>query len=412
MTETIQVYEQESLRIGDLCQGVRFTEAHWQTLLHSYDTPGLPFFKVIHRGIRWSSFVGVLSVPHLTIEILPKVEAASTLPDLWRNVLLDMLLACEKITPYAVPSSRLQVQQGMLPDLWLCQFLKATEALLQQGLSRQYQRQEGNTTALRGQMMFAENIRRNAVHRERFYTRHQTYDLAHRLHSILYAALQQASRSAANAQLRQQARQLSGYFPASCATPLPPNPLKNIPYHRQTARYRPAIELACLLLRQQSPMLRAGNDWSGPTFLIDMNRLYEEYVYRQLAKAAFQQNLTLQRQVSTYFWANRSLRPDMVLTLPGGDKVVLDTKWKLPKNGQPADEDLKQIYIYNQHFGAQRGVLLYPQVAAQPSFRQAYHQSGAQPLYCEVQFVRLLDEVRQRLNLKVGEEILAGLDLS
>ncbi len=410
MTETIQVFEQESLRVGDLRQGVRFTEAHWQALLHRYDKPGLPVFKVIHRGIRWGSLAGVLSVPDLTIEILPKVEAVSTLPGLWRNVLLDMLLACEKITPYAVPSSRLQVQQGTLPTLWLRQFLKVVEVLLGQGLSRQYQRQEGNTTTLRGQILFAENIRRNGVHQERFYTRHQTYDMAHRLHSILYAALQQAARSAPHPQWRQQARQLSACFPV-CDTPLPPDALKNITYHRQTVRYRPAVELARLLLAGQSPVLKAGDDWSGPTFLIDMNRLYEEYVYRQLARAARQQNLRLEHQVSTHFWANRSLRPDMVLTLPDGSKIVLDTKWKLPKNGQPADEDLKQIYIYNQHFGAQRGVLLYPQVAAQPSFREAYHLHVKQKLYCEVQFVRLLDEPRQRLNPYVGEEILAGLDL-
>jgi 5-methylcytosine-specific restriction enzyme subunit McrC len=63
------------------------------------------------------------------------------------------------------------------------------------------------------------------------------------------------------------------------------------------------------------------------------------------------------------FWKRKTIRPDIVLEyIKDGipQKVIVDTKWKVPANGKPSDDDLKQMFVYNVQFDASTGILLYP----------------------------------------------------
>jgi 5-methylcytosine-specific restriction endonuclease McrBC regulatory subunit McrC len=44
--------------------------------------------------------------------------------------------------------------------------------------------------------------------------------------------------------------------------------------------------------------------------------------------------------------------------------LVADTKWKVLRESSPADDDLKQMFVYNELFGAERSLLVYPAVDA------------------------------------------------
>lgn len=405
----IQVFEHDRLRVGEERRGVRFEESHWKALLKLNENQYPPLFSIRHQSIQFGSFVGILSIPSLTIEVLPKADAVAVHPGVWRHWLMDMLLACERITPYALPATTTMLRQNDLLEIWLHQFLEAVEQLLQHGLVRQYQMEESSQTALRGKLLFSKNIRHNLVHQERFYTRYATYDDVHPLHQMIWAALHCVAQLSPRIRLQDKAQYLKSCFPECKTSSMFPENLPRLQYNRQNMHYRPALELAYMILSHLSSTLKAG-DRTGLAIMFDMNLLYEEYVYRQLYKAAQKRNLRLQRQTSTLFWAKRSLRPDMVLQTPQAGAVILDTKWKLLPNGQPAEEDLKQMYIYNHYFHAQRGVLLYPQVSSQSSYRAAYHVPAGQQLFCEVQFVRVLDQ-QHRLNKQIGEEILDSLCL-
>jgi 5-methylcytosine-specific restriction enzyme subunit McrC len=47
-----------------------------------------------------------------------------------------------------------------------------------------------------------------------------------------------------------------------------------------------------------------------------------------------------------------------------GPLLVADTKWKVLRDAAPADDDLKQMFVYSELFGAARSVLVYPAVDA------------------------------------------------
>jgi 5-methylcytosine-specific restriction enzyme subunit McrC len=120
-----------------------------------------------------------------------------------------------------------------------------------------------------------------------------------------------------------------------------------------------------MILEQRAPELRAG---AAPVLsvLFDMNVLWERYVaslFRRVAGRRFE----VSTQEAIPLWQEpgaprRFVRPDIVVRAPGGKAVLLiaDTKWKVAPDGAPSDDDLKQMFVYNELLHAPRAVLLYP----------------------------------------------------
>jgi 5-methylcytosine-specific restriction enzyme subunit McrC len=202
--------------------------------------------------------------------------------------------------------------------------------------------------------------------------------------------------------------------------PVTAETFQRLGYDRNSERYRPAISLARLIILNYQPDVTAGGH-DVLAILFDMNKLFEAYVLSQLRRAAVEAGtgVTVRRQDSRLFWragsTTREIRPDIVVTLPGGSgghqTFVLDTKWKVPNGGHPNDEDLKQIYAYNLQFGATRGYLLYPRVDDRPNVSGRFEAPRHDPViehHCAMRFVRLFD-AEGRLRKDLGAEILAGL---
>lgn len=369
---TIVAYEHELLRLGS--RGLR--EAHLVALARLQQRHGATWFGVLRQGLKLGSYVGVVQVPGLTLEILPKTDdpsRPSTAPgaaDHWRQVLLRLLRATYGL-PVAVPGAAAlaQARHPML-DLFVAALLAQAETLLRQGLKKQYRATEANRPALRGRLLFAQQLRHNLVHAERFFTRAQAYDAAHPLNALLRQALHVAAEVAQNPALAARARTVLAHWPEVPPVPVPATVPALTP---ATARYRAALELALLLLRHHSPALQAGRT-EALALLFDMNRLFEEYVARQLRRAAPALGCRVQAQAVRSLWHDVQVRPDLVLTPPDGRLIVLDTKWKLPATHRPAAADLQQLFAYCHLWHASHGLLLYPNPAAglRPSVRQPY----------------------------------------
>ena len=82
--------------------------------------------------------------------------------------------------------------------------------------------------------------------------------------------------------------------------------------------------------------------------------------------------------------------------MPNGVNIVLDAKWKRPKNGQPAPGDLRQLFAYSQHYKAAHAFLLYPcsgdEAAVVGKFRRLDHLLASkqeESVNCSTMFVRV-----------------------
>jgi 5-methylcytosine-specific restriction enzyme subunit McrC len=291
------------------------------------------------------------------------------------------------------------------------------EHLSHAGLVKKYRVCEGNLYKLKGRILFREQISRNLLHRERMFTAHQTYDADNLFNRILKRALGIVEQVAMRSSIAARASAAGLAFERVSDARVTAETFDRLRMDRNTERYRKAIQLARLIILNYSPDLRGGHE-SVIAILFDMNRLFERFILVQLRRAQArlgEDGLRIEGQSSELFWAARSIRPDVVIeflrNVPG--RLILDTKWKIPRDDHPSDEDLRQMYAYNLHFGAGHSLLVYPRAdAAQAEAQNAYARSASLPTghrhMCGTHFIELFD-AQQKLRSDIGARLLGRI---
>jgi 5-methylcytosine-specific restriction enzyme subunit McrC len=417
MPKLAQVFEHGKLVVGEQGLGAKQFDA----LVRYNDRHGCAFFKVGHQRLHFSQFVGVIQVGDLSIEILPKADKSATPDKLkWRNALLQMLRQSGLLDVEAAPDADLHLKNTPLVELYLDAFLTEVGRLAHEGLVKKYRMTQANLYKLKGRIVFGQQISRNLLHRERMYTAHEVYDRDNVFNRVLKCALGIVEMIAVRPALLTRAAALSLGLESVSESRITSETIEGLVFDRNTERYRRAIQLARLIILNYSPDLRGGQD-HVIAILFDMNNLFERFILVKLLQAQryfTDRRLEITGQISKRFWGSKSIRPDVVANFDDEarcERVILDTKWKIPRDGEPSDDDLKQMYAYNLHFGSRRGVLLYPRSDSRHSeSSHPYALSESVPGHihsCATYYVDLFDE-KERLRGDIGAELIQRVILS
>lgn len=267
--------------------------------------------------------------------------------------------------------------------------------------------------SLKGRLDFNKNIQQNLIHQERFYTEHQIYDFENLANQILLKALSILGDITFNTSLKDRIARLKLNFPEIKEIPIQKSHFDKLKENRKTVAYTQALQIAKMIILNYSPDIRTGQE-NMLTLLFDMNKLWEEYIYRMLLKANYE-GITVSFQNKQKFWESRTIRPDIVLlhnTEFGTNTYVVDTKWKIldTNNPKPSDDDLKQMYAYNLYWNAKKSMLLYPHSNSVDESFGKFWKGAPTPEdnQCKVGFVSVLDE-NNYLDIKIGEKIIDKL---
>jgi len=356
----ITVFEHESLRTdrGTPC----ITNEQLEALSLFYGENGVPYYSLINKGVKFNKYVGVIQTGKTVIEVLPKADKGNDM-EMWRKILISMLHAAGILDIHAPSSSNLNLKANSILDLYFEFFIQEIEYLLHRGLIKKYRKTEGNKTSLKGSIQFAKHISQNLVHQERFYVRYSTYDKEHDIHAILYKTLKLLNRINTNISLNSRLGSVLLDFPELYDIKISESVFDKIVLNRKIKPYKNALEIARMLLLNYHPDLSHGIN-NILALMFDMNLLWERFVYVSLHKYK-SGNTTIAAQNTMSFWkpdsGNRSsIRPDIVLNRNTDTCVVLDTKWKNLNGSNPSPEDLRQMFVYMEYFGAKKVALVYP----------------------------------------------------
>lgn len=361
----ITVFEHQSLWVHK--GGQQLTEAQLLSLQRFYGEKGVSFFKLIHKGVQFNKFAGVLQIDGLVIEVLPKADKNETNDKIkWQKLLIGMLRAVGSFDIQAPSSSSLSTKSNFILDLYFELFVKEVEYLFHKGLIKKYRKREGNSLALKGSIVFGKHIQQNLMHQERFYVKNTTYDNQHLLHQILYKTLSLLKNLNTNVALSSRIGNLLLNFPDMKNISVIEATFNKIVLDRKSAGYQSALDISKLLLLNYHPDLSKGHN-NVLALMFDMNLLWERFIYVSLQKNRnkYGNDITITEQISKYFWESEkgsrsSIRPDIVINKDKCDAIVVDTKWKNIGTKNPSPEDLRQLYVYHDYYQAKKVALLYP----------------------------------------------------
>jgi 5-methylcytosine-specific restriction enzyme subunit McrC len=402
MRASVELYEHDTLRVGDPLRvpggsSRPFTEPEHSALARFNDMHGGKFFRLGHKSITTTQFVGYVEVGNLAIEILPKADKAparGAQGSAWRQGLLEMLRAATDLRLESPsPASQLAGRSTLLEIVARC-FVGEVERLLHEGLAKGYRDEEANGPTFRGKLLFPQHIRENLVRADRFYVRYSTFDRDIVVNRILLETLDALQGLALSGGLAARAAACAATFPDVRGLRITAETFDRTILGRSTARYRDALILARMLSEQRAPELRAGG---SPVFalLFDMNILWERYVASLFRRAAGR-SVDVSTQEEKVLWrepgaASRTVRPDLVVRTPDRKTVVLvaDTKWKVAPDGVPSDDDLKQMFVYAELLDAPRAILLYPSTGPATGRRGCFALRGR---VCETKHLGVVEQ--------------------
>lgn len=301
--------------------------------------------------IRPGTLIGVAVVAGVEVWIRPKVEIDRLL------FLLGYALDPNGWQHNDVP---LGEEHDLLPALAHAYSRQADRAL-EQGVLQGYRETEESLPVLRGRLRETEQMARRyglAVPLEVRYDDF-TVDIAeNRL--LLSAALRLLRLPRVPRHVRRALRRTAMLL--ADVTPLPPgHGLPTWQATRLNARYHTALRLAEIVLRAMSVDQTRG-DVRVNGFLINMTKVFEDFVTVALAEALAGHGGSTRRQASHWLDAadRIRIRPDLVwYDDVGRPAAVADAKYKAEKPSGFPDADVYQMLAYCTALGLQVGHLIY-----------------------------------------------------
>jgi 5-methylcytosine-specific restriction enzyme subunit McrC len=402
----IRVFEHQSIRKGQSIDGVLLNDRHWMLFERLSHQLKVRCFQIEGDRIRFYSYVGALQLGDLTVEILPKLDrsAKSTKVSSWQSVLLDMLSESGWMKVENIAGASLKLKANSLLQYFISLFLgEIKNSVIPGGWPLEYQRQVAKRVNLKGQFLWARQMREFPALSPPYWQAHDSLSNRHWINHLLYEALESISRLNVKEKIRKEARYLQSYFSKGQEHKKGIANQRILP--RRFQHCERAVRLAEMIYKGSSPDVQQG---SLHTFalIFDMNRLFEAFILRQLRKQG-SADLRVHTQTSTAFWQERQLRPDILIQTEK-ESIVLDTKWKLLDGRKPSMEDLRQVYVYAQYFDAKKVILLYPHFQGATSTGLIpFHDAplSKEGIRCQILMLDLFSPMGG-LRRNVGEELV------
>ena len=330
------------------------------------------------KAIRARGVVGIVASDRAALEILPKIDVASSdSVDIQnaniRKHLVHMLATVLRLKIDLGRISEIRWQNEHLLEILIGVFCDKLTDVLKKGMPRSYLNHEDDLPAIRGKLDVARQFTKHAVNPSLLACKFDDLSSDTPLNRIVKAAvtfLGDVSQSRVN---QQKLRELA--FAYSDISEVQPSAIHwdAVILDWTNEAWGEVLAMARMLLRSQYQTTTFGGG-SGTALLFEMNMLFEEYVGRLITKALGGSEFSVKLQSGRkYCLVSQESGKRLFLTKPDilifrGDELVhvIDTKWKRisrriddEKQGV-SQADVYQMMAYGHIYRSPRLTLLYP----------------------------------------------------
>lgn len=333
------------------------------------------------------STVGAVEIGDLSVFIAPKIGIPKLLS-----------LAC-----YAMDEFKLQDldfdfgEEEALPDILALSLAAASRRAFRRGLLHGYRTEEEMLYGIRGRIRFEDQLRRRfgvAIPVEVRYDDFTDDILANRL--VKAAVVRLGRMRLRSRKARRQLGWVAGMLSRISLIEFSPGKTPEIRFDRLNEHYRGVVALARLILRHSEYQSTRG-EVRACGFLVDMNKLFQEFVTRALREAlGISQHLFRSDRylpaVPLDEAGHIKLRPDLSWWESGACTFVGDAKYKRIIDERVPNADLYQLLAYATALDLPGGMLIYAKGEADPIIHQIRH-SGKQLEVAALDLSHSFDEI-------------------
>ncbi len=327
------------------------------------------------RTIQMTNSVGVIQAPGgYQIEVLPKVgKVSNDGGSSARALLVDMLSCLGEFRHIRKDHAELQARRMPLFEVFVSQFLESVRKALQRGLASGYDPREENLAALRGKLLFSDNLKRNLVRPDRFFAAFDEFTQNRPENRLIHSAVLVVAYQTRNPSSQSFANELRFALAEVPRSSDIERDFARVARQRGMDHYDEPLAWARLLLSEHSPITGIGSS-NAPTLLFPMESLFEAYVAKHIRRQ-LNDGHQLQTQQSSKYLVHHAgrrmfrMRPDLIVSRSTSNVLLADTKWKLIDEDAVyrakywlAQSDFYQMHAYGHSYLDAAGdlVLLYP----------------------------------------------------
>lgn len=369
-----------------------------------------------------TQWVGVIQIPGLQLEIVPKIDAGESEAEgieEARHNLLYMLSVAGYVPIRFRETASLVTRKAPLGETLAAIFAQRLVAELLRGPERAYRRREENLRLFKGKLKTAPHLRRNAAHRARFFCEYDEFTSDTELNRIFKAACRLLAASMRMPKTLEQLGHALLLLEDVQDVAVNAQILDRVIIDRRSARFEELFVFCRMLLEGHAPGAASGGTKTY-SLLFDMNAVFEKFVTVFLRKRVLPSlpghRLVEQGKGQGKFLVRQDgrgvlrLKPDLTVIGADGTKLVIDTKWKRMQSEREdgrlriGNADLYQLYAYADRFDARQSLLLYPKLAQsrEQDFDLVDPQEKLKGRHLGVRFVNLhrkLSSTAERLAL-------------
>ena len=241
-----------------------------------------------------SSWVGVVRFSALEIRVVPKLVG-----DALQVLRMLEYAAGVRLLAHLPVDRKLPANGSDLFELIVMLLVEETKLLIRDGLIRDYRPVDDTLEVMRGRLRIREQFLRRYGTLHRLECHFDEYDGDVPENRLLAAALTAASRRVQDRDVRMNTRMMADVLSDICVphTLDPEEYVRKIVYGRRNVRYRPAHELAVLVLRGLA-LTDLFDTSSGriTAFMLDMNVIFERFVTRLVENSLVGSSLRVSSQ--------------------------------------------------------------------------------------------------------------------
>lgn len=337
----------------------------------------LNFMKISYKRnigdvITIRNYVGLIQIKNgYQVQVLPKIsfgEYNDVGNQETKKVFLRMLKSMKNFPSKSFNDASLKVDKMNLYEIFINMYLKEVRQLIKKGIKSAYLRQEDNLSYYRGKLLTSQHLKKNTIHKERFYVAYDEFHPNRSENKLIKATLLKLHQLTTSSENSKEIKQLLTAFEMIKPSKNYTKDFSKITIDRNTKDYEMLLQWSKVFLFNQSFTTFSGRK-NSRALLFPMESVFESYIAQQIKKVFGPNDWKISTQDKGYFLFTEpkeqfALRPDIVCQK--GDRIIImDTKWKNLINNSRVNygisqSDMYQMYAYSKKYKTSEIWVLYP----------------------------------------------------